>query len=127
MIRRWLAPLLMCAALLGCSTGPFRNLPVFQTKAERDLATGVQAYEDGEYPYAARLLQGSLAQGLRSKSDEASAHKYLAFVHCVSGRERQCREEFRRTLEIDPSFELEPAEAGHPIWGPVFRSVKTRR
>jgi hypothetical protein len=25
---------------------------------------------------------------------------------------------------LDPSFELEASEAGHPIWGPVFRNVK---
>jgi hypothetical protein len=24
-------------------------------------------------------------------------------------------------------MELAPAEAGHPIWGPIFRSLKTGR
>ena len=32
----------------------------------------------------------------------------------------------RRWTRI-PKFDLEPAEAGHPIWGPVWRSVKTAR
>jgi hypothetical protein len=56
-----------------------------------------------------------------------TANKYLAFISCVSGRDRQCRAYFRRALELNPSFELEPAEAGHPTWGPVFRNVKGRR
>jgi hypothetical protein len=38
-----------------------------------------------------------------------------------------CRDEFRAALDIDPSMQLEPAEAGHPVWGPVFRSVKAGR
>ena len=50
-----------------------------------------------------------------------------AFIHCAAGRQAQCREEFRRALEIDPQLELTPAEAGHPGWGPVFRSVKAAR
>ncbi|MDA1107929.1 MAG: TssQ family T6SS-associated lipoprotein [Proteobacteria bacterium] len=52
------------------------------------------------------------------------AHKYLAFIHCASSREKRCREEFAKALEINPKLELEPAEAGHPIWGRVFRSAK---
>jgi hypothetical protein len=30
-------------------------------------------------------------------------------------------------LDLNPALELEPAESGHPIWGPVFRSLKARR
>ena len=55
------------------------------------------------------------------------AHKYLAFIHCVSGRQRPCRDEFRKAIEINPSMELEPSETGHPIWGPEFRSAKARK
>jgi len=48
-------------------------------------------------------------------------------MHCVSGRTAACREEFRKALTMDPDVELSPAEAGHPTWGPVFRSVKAGR
>jgi len=27
---------------------------------------------------------------------------------------------------LNPSFDLTPAEAGHPVWGPVFRSAKSK-
>ena len=33
---------------------------------------------------------------------------------------------FGRALQLDPAFTLTPAEAGHPLWGPVFRSLKPR-
>jgi hypothetical protein len=43
---------------------------------------------------------------------------------CVSGREKVCRDEFRKAIEADPAFALAPAEAGHPVWSQVVRSVK---
>jgi hypothetical protein len=39
----------------------------------------------------------------------------------------QCRDEFRKALDLDPSFDLRENEAGHPIWGPAFRSVKAKK
>ena len=54
----------------------------------------------------------------------ASAHKHLAFIHCAANRQKLCRDEFRKALAADPTLELEPAEAGHPVWGPIFKSVK---
>lgn len=130
--RRWLAPLLGCTVLWGCASGPLQDIggkisDVLQPKAERDLAAGVKSYEDGDYRPAAKFLQESLDGGLRSAKDQASAHKYLAFIHCVSSRERQCRNEFRMALDADPAFDLDAAEAGHPIWGPAFRSVKAKK
>jgi Tfp pilus assembly protein PilF len=103
----------------GCGT--------FSSKGETELGFGIRAYEDGEHAYAARLLQLSLDTGLRGKSNQVRAHKYLAFIHCASSRMQQCRDEFRKALEADSSFELRDDEAGHPIWGPAFRSVKAKR
>ena len=96
-------------------------------RGEDELDFGVRAYEDGELAYSAKLLQASLDEGLRFKSDRVRAHKYLAFIHCASSRVPQCRDEFKKALDLDPSFDLRENEAGHPIWGPVFRSVKTTR
>ncbi|HTQ73492.1 MAG TPA: TssQ family T6SS-associated lipoprotein [Burkholderiales bacterium] len=93
-------------------------------RGEDELQFGVRAYEDGELAYSAKLLQAGLDSGLRYKSDRVRAHKYLAFIHCASGRVPQCRDEFKKALDLDPSFDLREAEAGHPVWGPVFRSVK---
>jgi hypothetical protein len=114
------------SALAGC-TSPVREIKsIFQSKGEPQLQSGIKLYEDGRYKDAMTSFQGALSSGLGA-NDQVIANKYLAFISCVQGRERQCRAYVSRALELNPSFELEPAEAGHPISGPVFRSVKARR
>lgn len=128
--HRWLAPVLACLALSGCATiaGLKQDLSsLFQSsKGEKDLDAGVKAYEDANYRQAARLIQTGLDSGL-TNPEKVRAHKYLAFIHCVSGQLQQCRDEFGKALDLDPSFDLREDEAGHPIWGPAFRSAKSRR
>jgi Tfp pilus assembly protein PilF len=97
-----------------------------EPKSAEPLQPGLRLYEDGAYAESAKSLQAALDQGLATK-DRARAHKYLAFIHCASSREQLCREEFRKALADDPSLDLAPAEAGHPVWGPIFRAVKAGR
>jgi Tfp pilus assembly protein PilF len=112
------------AALGGCSTEPVQGIKrIFQSKGDAELAAGIKSYEDGKYNDATLSFQNAINTGL-SDADQVTANKYLAFISCVGGRERQCRAYFTRALELNPSFELEASEAGHPLWGPVFRSVK---
>jgi Tfp pilus assembly protein PilF len=117
------AALLMaaCAAPMMRDVGLDKLAP---RKAEQDLSAGIRAYEDGDYKVSARLLQNALSAGVFLNSDKVAAHKYLAFIHCAQAREKSCREEFRKALELDPKLELTPAESGHPSWGPVFKSLK---
>lgn len=96
---------------------------LFESKSGYALSTGLGEYADGQFAEAAKNLQSALDLGL-SSSDQIKAHKHLAFIHCISGRKRQCRDEFLKALAINPSLNLEPAEAGHPTWGPVFKSAK---
>ena len=95
-------------------------------RAQQQLADGVKQYEAGEYDAAVKNLSGALEHGLLSKAEQARARKYLAFSHCVSGREILCRDEFRKAFEIYPEFALTAAEDGHPIWGPIYRNVRTQ-
>ena len=97
------------------------------SKSEQELEKGIRSYEDGDYKASAKQLQSALDLGLEAKRDQAKAHKYLAFMNCVTGREKKCRIEFNKALDADPKFDLEPAEAGHPVWGQVLRSVKAER
>jgi hypothetical protein len=124
-ITKYLLVLLIAlAALDGCSSQPVQDFKrLFQSKGEPELADGIKNYEDGKYAPATVNFQNALSTGL-SDADQVKANKYLAFISCVSGRERQCRAYFTRVLELNPAFELEASEAGHPIWGPVFRNVK---
>jgi len=95
-------------------------------KARESLAQGVEHYNAGRFGDASRSLTTALDHGQLTRPEQGTARKYLAFIHCASGRESQCREEFRKALEIDPGFELTVAEAGHPIWGPVYSDVRAR-
>lgn len=104
---------------------PAAPVPPQPDKAQQELSAGIASYENGAYKTAARQLQSALTLGLEGRASRAKAHKYLAFMHCVGQRERQCRDQFRKALEADPAFDLSPAEAGHPTWGPVFRKLKT--
>ena len=117
---------IVSAALAGCAQQVQQVKSIFQSKGEPQLTAGIRQYEDGKYSLATTSLQNAISAGL-SDADQVTANKYLAFISCVSNRERQCRAYFRRVLELNPNFELEPAEAGHPIWGPVFKSLKARR
>ena len=99
---------------------------VLRGRATEQLAAGVKQYEVGEYDNAVKSLTGSLEHGMLSKAEQARARKYMAFSHCVSGREVPCRDEFRRAFEIYPDFALSSAEDGHPSWGPVYRNVRTQ-
>jgi len=125
--------LLLAAAVLlaACDTAPVKEVRetfsgMFQgSKGEPDLKAGLRSYENGNYNDALRQLQSAVDQGL-NKSEQLQAHKHIAFIHCAQGRQGPCRAEFRKALTIDPNFELTPAEAGHPLWGPVFAKEKAR-
>ena len=137
--RRALPLALITVLSAGCESGPLKGIKIFEEKPpsaivesvapapispEQWLVEGVRQYEDGAHKEAMQNLQTALDNGLTLESDQVKAHKYLAFIHCASAREKQCREEFIKILEIYPKFELDPAEAGHPVWKRVFRSTK---
>jgi len=128
---RLVSPALILFLLISaCSSGPIRDMGLDKLsprKAEKELSAGLKSYENGQYQAAAKYLQNALDSGLTFKSDRVTAHKYLAFVYCVSDRKKQCRAEFKEALEINSDFELSSAEAGHPLWGPVYREVKAEQ
>src|SRR5688572_22906778 len=72
-----------------------------RTRANEQLQQGVTQYQAGDYENATKSLTASLDHGLLSKADQSRARKLLAFMHCVSGREAQCRDEFRKAFEIN--------------------------
>lgn len=121
------APALLLALLLGgCAApkpAPSGLAELLERPAERALVEGLRAYDDGQYPQAEAALQRALAAGLASGRDRASAHKLLAFIACTSERVAECEAAFRAARAADPAFALNRSEAGHPLWGPVYRRV----
>jgi tetratricopeptide (TPR) repeat protein len=134
--RALLLGVLASALLAACAPGaqqPSEGARVPQIsdaelrdRAKQNLSQGIDQYGAGKYPEATRNLRASLEYGQLTRLEQGNAHKYLAFILCVSGRESECRDEFRRALEVDPNFDLTAAEAGHPIWGPVYRDVRAQ-
>lgn len=130
---RRLAAALALALLAAC--GPIRppsqeapqiTEAQLRDKAKESLAAGLRQYQAGEFDEALKSLNASLDHGLLSKTEQSTARKTLAFVHCISGRRTQCESEFLKAMEIDPGFALTEAEAGHPIWGPVYRNARAK-
>ncbi len=118
------AVVLVCALLAACAVAPAGGLSeVMQRPAERALLAGLRAYDDAQYTDAERELAKALATGLVSAKDRASAHKHLAFVYCTSQRVAACEGAFRAARAADSEFALTRAEAGHPLWGPVYKRV----
>lgn len=122
-----LTAVLLVLLLAGCQTAPVQSVRKFFTEdlARQDLAAGIRKYEEGDHSAAARLLRSSLDYDTLGKAERLEARKHLAFIYCTSGRKAQCQDEFRKALRIDPSFTLEANEAGHPMWGPAFRTVRS--
>jgi len=125
-IRLTLILILAANLAAGCATSSFRDFFLAKRAGSNYLEEGVRNYEEGDYRTSARRIRYALEEGL-SRPDRVKAHKYLAFIACVSGQQLTCREEFSIALELDPSFQLDAAEAGHPTWGPVYKSVKAKQ
>ncbi len=126
---RLLTAAALILSLAACASATGRSLKQLfdpTSKGEPALSVGLKQYDDGNYADSARNLLLAIDYGL-SEAERATAHKYLAFIHCSANRERECREEFRKALAVQPALELDAAETGHPIWGPVFRSLKASR
>lgn len=118
----------LAAVLLsaGCAQtpGPGPGLvDVLARPAERALMQGLRAYEDGQYTDAERHFETSLKAGPMNQRDRAAALKHLAFIYCTTDRIAACEDAFRAARRTDAAFALSRSEAGHPIWGPVYRKV----
>jgi Tfp pilus assembly protein PilF len=101
--------------------------PVVLSRGQERLAKGIKQYYAGDYKAAAILLHEAFKLGLKEQVDQVTAHKFLAFGYCRTKRQPLCRGEFRKALSINPGFELEPAEADNPQFGPAFRKAKKAR
>lgn len=119
--------LLASCALPPVASGPSADDVTRQQRAERaqaNLNEGLKRYEAGSYEEAMKNFLFALDSGVLPVPQQLVARKHMAFMHCLGGREPSCKEEFQKAFTLDARFDLTPAEAGHPSWGPVFRVVK---
>ena len=95
-------------------------------KAEQLLVDGIVKYDSGDYPGSYKLLESALKEGLKEKSDQVRAMKHMAFNLCLQEKWRDCRAAFIKIYDVDPAFDLTPAEAGHPSWTRTFAGAKAQ-
>ena len=93
--------MLICLGCAGTGSNLQENNPP-PNEGEQKLYAGIKSYEEGNYKDSVKLLQEALTEGLTDKEDQIEAHKYLAFIHCVSGREKECTEEFKISFRTRP-------------------------
>jgi hypothetical protein len=130
-----LAGLLVAATLAGCAHRPFggaakpaagahtETAAPAPTPAPAGLKEGIGLYNNGDYNGAIKRLGMADVTG-GPKAAQLEALKYSAFSYCLTSRQTLCRQQFEKALKLDPTFDLEPGEHGHPLWGPVFLKVK---
>ncbi len=134
MFRSWWMAGLSLSILAGCATAPQAPSVTPQAKAEAPaepvispaelaLAQGLKAYQSAQYAESEAQLKQALQLGLSLGGDRANAHKHLAFIYCTSKRETLCATAFKAARQADPSFALSKSEAGHPMWGRVYRKA----
>jgi len=121
---------LLAINLVGCASSKLvfcedgRDPIWFSSPSKAMLDRGVTSYEQGNYSVAMTRLQGVIDYPAATAPQKVEAYKLSAFIHCISGREKMCSESFKKALQLDPKFDLTPAEVGHPVWGPVFLTAK---
>lgn len=98
--------------------------PVEPTASEMELAIALTSFERGAYAVALRQLSPLSNDLSLNVPDRLRAIKALAFSQCLTRAVVACRITFERAFKLDPAFSLEPAEQGHPVWGPQFELAR---
>ena len=133
-MKKYYGVLVLITLLMsGCATcNNSSEVRLFRTPTEYMVNSGIKNYEDGNYSSSISILQSLVDNKKASKNEKLLAYKYLAFSYCVTPsysketRERMCRDSFQKAFDLDAGFALSQAEAGHPIWGPVYSLVKNK-
>ncbi|MGE0801415.1 MAG: TssQ family T6SS-associated lipoprotein [Lautropia sp.] len=118
------APSANAAAASTSAPLPDRTPAHNEAIARAQLAEAVALYDRGEYVTAVRRVMASHEIAASSVATRIAARKVVAFSQCLLNRPQPCRESFEAILALDPTFELAPAEAGHPLWGKAYQQVK---
>lgn len=107
----------------GSPGNPFQQ-PAPQAGSEQaTLKEGIELYNKGAFNDAIKRLAAPEITG-GSKAGQVQALKYTAFSYCVTSRQTLCRQSFEKAFKLDPSFDLQAGEHGHPLWTPMFQRAK---
>ena len=106
------------------AAAPEAAVPPRTERALANLADGLKRYDAGSFEDAKTSFLLAVDSGALTTAQQLNARKHMAFIYALQNRESSAREEFEKAFAIDSKFELTPAEAGHPKWGPIYRQMK---
>lgn len=92
---------------------PLRAPLAAQSRAERDLAEGVRAVEEGDFDLAISTLEGVVKRLSADKSrskDLARGYLYLAIAYLGLSQEASAKARFLEAIANDPQLALSPKE-----------------
>ena len=81
-------------------------------------------YQQGEYGQVIRRVTIDQALNEAPQDIRIQALKLQAFSLCLTKYEFLCQEKFQQILALQPDFELQASEQGHPLWGPAFERAQ---
>ncbi|APX77780.1 hypothetical protein LMG6001_00466 [Achromobacter insolitus] len=115
-------PVRMClmstlALLAACASTP-------SPQAVEALQQVRDEYAASRFGAVVRTVATSDALATAPTAVRVEALKLQAFSYCVTNYRQLCEDSFVRILQLQPSFQLAPNEAGHPQWGPAFQAAQ---
>ncbi|MBL7996812.1 hypothetical protein JNM05_15705 [bacterium] len=120
-------PAVLMLLVFGCATKEAANATKdskakqhIKTGPDNALKNGLEAYKVRDYDKAKSSLLKATQQKL-STNDLVSAHKHLAFIYSLQGKEDDAYKEFSNAFKLDKKFKLDKSETGHPAWTPSFQ------
>jgi len=97
-----------------------------RANAHTELNGLLAVYNSGDFHGAIKRFATIEATLKPYKEMELTGLKLTAFSYCLTGRPALCQSTFERALKLDPSFDLEPGEKGHPLWQPVLDRARKK-
>ncbi|MGS1008392.1 TssQ family T6SS-associated lipoprotein [Achromobacter anxifer] len=105
------------ALLAACASTP-------SPQAVDALQQARDEYAASRFGAVVRTVATSDALATAPTPMRVEALKLQAFSYCVTNYRQLCEDSFARILQLQPSFQLAPNEAGHPLWGPAFQAAQ---
>jgi len=90
------------------------------------FAQGVSLLDAKKFGLAEKALQSALFTGLPPGQEQASAHKYLAYVYCLNEEPARCQAEFEAALNALPAFNLGAYELNNTPWRTAYVQARHR-
>jgi len=90
------------------------------------FAQGVSLLDAKKFGLAEKALQSALFTGLPPGQEQASAHKYLAYVYCLNDEPARCESEFEAALSALPAFSLGAYELHNTPWRAAYVQARNR-